>query len=241
MRFITSVFALGALVAAVFGADNPIIKPDGKEAIVAGKPCVVTWTPTTGPDSMVTLTLRKGPSTDLQNVAVIVGPIKNTGSYTWNVASDLPSADNYAIMITSPAAPQPNYTPLLSIQGSSSKPEPSPTSSSTPSSSVYPAVHPKVHPAVYPEVHHSTNTKPTGTGYYPPYQTGTGYHHSGNSTYGYGQKNSTSTKPSPSSTPSSYGSKSSSVPAPASGAMGTIIFSPTVLVACFIGAFMLVN
>lgn len=71
MRFFTTaVCAITALAGFVLGQENPLIKPDNTEALVAGKTFTITWTPTTtGP---ITLTLKNGISTDLKTVATIV-------------------------------------------------------------------------------------------------------------------------------------------------------------------------
>jgi hypothetical protein len=230
MRFSTVLLSVAAFAAAVLAAENPIIKPDGKEPILAGHTFTIEWKPTT--EGTITLTLRQGPSTNLNTLGVIADKVPNSGTYEWTPDASLPSGDNYAIMITS-ANGDVNYTPLLTITGTSSKavssshPSKTAAASKSGSATTVSASMTKSHSASMTSAPHSTA------------------HH--NSTIY------TSTRTSSNSTTSSTqsGSKtsttlhtgsSSSTPsaAPASGAVG-MIRSPLALVGCLGGAIVYLN
>ncbi|KKY38354.1 putative extracellular matrix protein [Diaporthe ampelina] len=93
--------------------------------VEAGKPFTLTWSDSEGP---VTVTLKNGASTDLQDVEVLASGL-TTDSFTWTPSSSLPS-DTYAFEVTDSSSNSPNYSPQFTFQGSAA------TASSAASSSV---------------------------------------------------------------------------------------------------------
>ncbi|KAI9838684.1 MAG: hypothetical protein M1819_004998 [Sarea resinae] len=85
------------------------------KSVTAGSPSTLTWT---GGDasSPVTITLRKGNPLDLQTVSVLTDSAIG-GSYIWTPSSSLPSASDYAFMITQGSAV--NYGGPVALTGSS--------------------------------------------------------------------------------------------------------------------------
>lgn len=77
--------------------------------VQAGEPFVITWSDAQGP---VTLTLKNGPSSNLQTVQTITSGQTGT-SFTWTPSSTLPS-DRYAIEITDSSG-TPNYSDQFSL------------------------------------------------------------------------------------------------------------------------------
>lgn len=228
MRFSTVFLSVAAFAAAVLAAENPIIKPDGKEPILAGHAFTIEWKPTT--DGTITLTLRQGPSTNLHTLGVIADKVPNSGTYEWTPDASLPSGDNYAIMITS-ANGDVNYTPLLTITGTASKAvssgHPSKTASKSESATTVSASMTKSHSA-------SMTSAPVHS---------TANHNSTIYTSTRSASNSTTstTSGSKSSTTLHTGSSSSTpTAAPASGAVG-MIRSPLALVGCLVGAIVYLN
>ncbi|OLN88796.1 hypothetical protein CCHL11_01990 [Colletotrichum chlorophyti] len=77
--------------------------------IQAGQPFEITWTNAQGP---VTLTLKNGPETNLQDVSVITSGASGN-SFTWTPSASLPT-DQYAIQITDGSG-TPNYSPQFTL------------------------------------------------------------------------------------------------------------------------------
>ncbi|KAI4869268.1 Ser-Thr-rich glycosyl-phosphatidyl-inositol-anchored membrane family-domain-containing protein [Hypoxylon rubiginosum] len=116
--------ALPAWVSAV------LITNSNFDGVEAGKPFDITWSDATGP---VTLTLKDGPSENLQTVGEITSG--QTGeSYTWTPSPSLPSG-TYALEISD--GTEVNYSKQFDIAGgsASSSSSVSSTASSTSSSS----------------------------------------------------------------------------------------------------------
>ncbi|KAF8247528.1 hypothetical protein K440DRAFT_661421 [Wilcoxina mikolae CBS 423.85] len=230
MRFFTVTLAavFASVVLAVASTENPIIKPDGKDAIVAGKPYVIKWKPTT--KGGITLTLRQGTSADLKDVSVIVSNADNNGEYTWTPDASLPAGDNYAIMITS-AKDEQNYTPLLKIDSDAkAKPSSSSASSSGEHSKGYPSKTSSHHYAHITPASNSTSSKPysnSTTSTKKPKKSGTTLETS-------------STAESSTPTRATASASASSTSASGAGAMA-VARSPIALVACLIAGFVFLN
>jgi hypothetical protein len=248
MRFFTVTLAavFASVVFAASSTENAIIKPDGKDSIVAGEPYVIKWKPTT--KGGITLTLRQGTSTDLKDVDVIVckfsislvlylwkstnshiiADTENTGEYEWTPDAQLPAGDNYAIMITSKAGEQ-NYTPLLKIE-SNAKPSSSSSSASESKSKSHKPTKTSDHSAHITPISNSTISKP--------------YSNSTISTKKPKKSTTTleasSTAESSSSPEPTAASASATPSAPASGAMA-VARSPIAFVACLIAGFVFLN
>jgi hypothetical protein len=139
--------------------------------------------------------------------------VPNSGSYEWTPDSELPSGDDYAIMITSENGDL-NYTPLITISNKSK-------ASSDPSESAT-----KSEPA-------TETASMTMTG--APYSTGI----SGNSTISTSTRYSNSTKTGSKTTALPTGTNEPTAPAD-SGAI-SVIRSPLALVACLVGAIVYLN
>lgn len=71
MRFSTVFCAVGAFAVAVFAQQNPISEPTQATEIIAGKPCMIKWNPTS--EGTISLYLRQGDSKNLGTVGPIAG------------------------------------------------------------------------------------------------------------------------------------------------------------------------
>ncbi|QKX55167.1 uncharacterized protein TRUGW13939_02259 [Talaromyces rugulosus] len=98
-------------------------------SVTAGQPTTLKWTGDGG--APVTLTLRKGSSTDLGDVEVI-SPDATNGEYTWIPSTDLENASDYAFQISQ--GDQINYSGLVSLGGGSDAPPPVSASAPSPQS-----------------------------------------------------------------------------------------------------------
>lgn len=77
---------------------NPIRQPDLTHPITAGKPFTITWDATS--QGTVTLLFLKGPSTNVIPQFAIAEQIANSGSYTWQVPSDIAAGESgYGLQI----------------------------------------------------------------------------------------------------------------------------------------------
>ncbi|EWC47813.1 hypothetical protein DRE_03013 [Drechslerella stenobrocha 248] len=98
MRFYYILPLLAAAVHAAGGLkSNAITAPIAGDVISSGKTYTIKWTNIAG--TKVKLTLIDGPANQVSPVADIAVDQDNTGSYTWNVPSDLPASKTYAIRI----------------------------------------------------------------------------------------------------------------------------------------------
>jgi hypothetical protein len=103
--------------------------------VPAGANYTITWGPTT--DGTVTLVLLKGPSTNAVPQKAIVEKIQNSGSYVWDVPSDLEPSDSatpaqgYGIEIIVDATGQYQYSTQFGISNDNYKAGPSSSSSSS--------------------------------------------------------------------------------------------------------------
>ncbi|KAE8548369.1 hypothetical protein EYB25_008747 [Talaromyces marneffei] len=87
-------------------------------ALVAGEPVMLRWMGGNG--APATITLRKGQSTDLQDVQVL-SKDANNGEFSWTPPTDLQNGDNYAFEISQ--GDENNYTGSLSMTGGSDTPK----------------------------------------------------------------------------------------------------------------------
>ncbi|KAF4978526.1 hypothetical protein F66182_17347, partial [Fusarium sp. NRRL 66182] len=86
-------------------------------SLTAGQPVTLKWTG--GSDAPATITLRKGASTDLQDVQVLSSDATKD-EFNWTPPADLQNADDYAFQITQ--GDEINYTSLLPLSGGSDLP-----------------------------------------------------------------------------------------------------------------------
>lgn len=108
---------------------NPITRPTVGDILVAGTSFDITWTVTT-PGELVSLILRQGPANNIGVVGPIANEIQNNGSYLWNIPTNLPSGNDYAVqIIIGPASnvsnvgpDEYNFTPLLTLVNNSTGP-----------------------------------------------------------------------------------------------------------------------
>ncbi|GLI76075.1 hypothetical protein PoHVEF18_004344 [Penicillium ochrochloron] len=105
----TSVLAVSASLFAVAYANDPLAFTAWPKDIQAGKPVTLTWAGG-APDQPVTLTLRKGTSTNLQDVEIITAQAKD-GTFTWTPGDNVKSGEDYAFQITQGG--ERNYSALL--------------------------------------------------------------------------------------------------------------------------------
>jgi len=110
----TIVFAAVALSQVASAAINAFITPAEGEVLEGGKTIAVTWKNDGG--KKVSITLRKGASTNLDTIGDIAKSIDNSGSYTWVVPDDIESGADYALMITDLDSEEVNYTGLFSLK-----------------------------------------------------------------------------------------------------------------------------
>ncbi|CRG91651.1 hypothetical protein PISL3812_08701 [Talaromyces islandicus] len=88
-------------------------------SVTAGQPSTLKWIGDGG--APVTLTLRKGASTDLENVEVI-SPDATNGEFTWTPNTDLENGSDYAVQISQ--GDQINYSGPISLGGGIDAPPP---------------------------------------------------------------------------------------------------------------------
>ncbi|CEJ57764.1 hypothetical protein PMG11_06445 [Penicillium brasilianum] len=105
----TGVLAVSASLFAVAFANDPLAFTAWPKDIQAGKPVTLTWAGGV-PDQPVTLTLRKGTSTNLQDVEIITAQAKD-GTFTWTPGDNVKSGQDYAFQITQGG--ERNYSALL--------------------------------------------------------------------------------------------------------------------------------
>ncbi|CAG7919211.1 unnamed protein product [Penicillium olsonii] len=117
MRFFTS-FAVAALaaVAAANSKANPFNIPTDGYTFKVGEPTTFTWKPTTS--GTVTLRLQWGAVTTATSGTAIASNIENSGSYTWDVPSNLAAQPDYTIEIISDEdANDYNYIGRFTVEG----------------------------------------------------------------------------------------------------------------------------
>ncbi|EPS35197.1 hypothetical protein H072_11461 [Dactylellina haptotyla CBS 200.50] len=122
-------------------SSNNFISPGAGDTLVAGEAFTLRWGSLSG--TTVTITLVGGPSNALVTVAVIAQGIDNTGQFTWDVPTNIPTG-SYAFRIQPDiAAVDPNYSDRFTLQNdnsiSSSTSLQTPTSSPPPSTTPIPS------------------------------------------------------------------------------------------------------
>ena len=118
MLSFVSVAVLSVLLTFYVGATNVITSIVAGTTMTAGQAFVITWQ--SDSSSTVTLILRKGEATNLENVGTIA-IVANTGSYTWYPGSDLVSADDYALEILGSDGVQ-SYSHYFALENSAMPP-----------------------------------------------------------------------------------------------------------------------
>lgn len=101
---------------------NPFNVPmGGYSNVAAGNSLPLSWQPTTG--GTVTLVLRSGDTKNLKAGTVIASNVQNSGSYTWNIPSDITKGFTYTVEIVADGnTSQVNYTPYFPIDSSNTTP-----------------------------------------------------------------------------------------------------------------------
>ncbi|KAF2270408.1 hypothetical protein CC78DRAFT_132180 [Lojkania enalia] len=131
MRFIQTIFAGAALVAAAFAVEIN----EFPTSVEAGGEALIKYSP--GDETPTTFILRKGESTDLANVTTITESATG-GEFTWNVPEDLENGDDYALFVIQGS--ETNFWGPFTVTGgeeptSSTSSSASASASATPSSS----------------------------------------------------------------------------------------------------------
>ncbi|KAM0802466.1 Ser-Thr-rich glycosyl-phosphatidyl-inositol-anchored membrane family-domain-containing protein [Usnea florida] len=117
---------LTAIAAQSGSTSNPPTTPPGF-TVTAGKSSTFTWKPTTS--GTVTLTLRNGPSDNLNKGTVLASGITNSGSYSFTVPAGTASG-TYTIEISSDSdTNDTNYSDSITVEGSDSVQSTNPASS----------------------------------------------------------------------------------------------------------------
>ncbi|KAI7902859.1 uncharacterized protein BX663DRAFT_434613, partial [Cokeromyces recurvatus] len=109
-----AIVALGVSVVSAQYNIVSITSPLKGAVYVAGKPATISWI---NPQVSVIpkIVLAKGLPSDLQYVATIAQDVDaNAGSYVWNVPTDLPAADDYALELGN--NPNVSYSGLFTIK-----------------------------------------------------------------------------------------------------------------------------
>ncbi|KAF1996287.1 hypothetical protein P154DRAFT_623361 [Amniculicola lignicola CBS 123094] len=128
MRFITSIFAGAALIAAAYAQKVQI--NEAPMSVEAGKSYEVTYGPATS--DATTFILRKGLETALKNLTTLTNSATG-GKYTWNVDRGLVDGDDYALMIIQNG--EGNFWGPIKLTGGSGKSSSAVSSSATPTPS----------------------------------------------------------------------------------------------------------
>ncbi|KAI9709247.1 MAG: hypothetical protein M1820_003367 [Bogoriella megaspora] len=112
---------------------NPFSIPSEGFNATAGKPLSLSWTPTT--KGTVTLVLRSGSFSNLEQGITIASNYDNSGSITWTVPDTVVRGSSYAIEIVDDSNPDSNtnYTPFFVVDSSVTE---TPSSAATPVSTV---------------------------------------------------------------------------------------------------------
>ncbi|CEG68580.1 hypothetical protein RMATCC62417_04814 [Rhizopus microsporus] len=115
MKF--SVAAILALAISAVSAQTNIVSitsPLTGTVYTAGKPAIISWI-NPQVSSISRIVLAQGESTNLQPVSTIAENVDaSSGSYTWNVPSDITPGSNYALELGT--SPNISYTGMFTIQ-----------------------------------------------------------------------------------------------------------------------------
>lgn len=123
MRFIQSIFASAALIAAALAVEINV-GPDG--SVEAGSSFVIEYSPA---DLPTTIIVRKGEATNLDPGTTLTTSATG-GKFTWNVDSSLVNGDDYALEIRQDGA-TPNYWGPFAVTGGSEETESSSSASAS--------------------------------------------------------------------------------------------------------------
>ncbi|KAL4927892.1 GPI anchored serine-threonine rich family protein [Aspergillus undulatus] len=109
--------ALSAIATLVAARENPFNIPTNGYEFTAGESTTLNWDPTT--EGTVTLKLQWGSAAFTSSTGTtIVSNIPNSGSYTWDVPSDITDHSDYTVEIISDSDPESsNYLPRFSVEG----------------------------------------------------------------------------------------------------------------------------
>lgn len=114
MMFSRSILYALASATLAWAQSNPFTVPSGGLNASAGQSLTLKWNPTT--QGTVSLYLREGASSNLNNGTAIATSIQNSGSYTWSVPASIVQNSDYAIEIVDDAnTSNTNYTPYFVI------------------------------------------------------------------------------------------------------------------------------
>ncbi|KAJ5242490.1 uncharacterized protein N7469_000817 [Penicillium citrinum] len=115
MHFIT-VTSLFAALAAAASTNNDFNNPKGGYSFTAGESTTLTWDHKSG--STVSLRLQSGSVTTANSGTAIASNIDNTGSFTWNVPTDLVKGREYTVEIINDSNPDDyNFLPYFTVAG----------------------------------------------------------------------------------------------------------------------------
>lgn len=91
---------------------NAFIVPKEGLSAVGGEPVTLEWNPTT--EGTVSLVLRSGSASNLEEGTVIAEGIDNSGSFEWTPSNDLTRGSDYTVQIVDDEDPSnTNYTPYF--------------------------------------------------------------------------------------------------------------------------------
>ncbi|KAL3475353.1 Ser-Thr-rich glycosyl-phosphatidyl-inositol-anchored membrane family-domain-containing protein [Aspergillus californicus] len=122
--------ALSAIATLVAARENPFSIPGSGYEFTAGEPTTLTWEPTT--DGPVTLKLQWGTAFTSSSGTTLASSIANSGSYTWDVPSDITDRSDYTIeIIDDEESEANNYLPRFSVEGATEAATTTTTSTST--------------------------------------------------------------------------------------------------------------
>ncbi|ORE07749.1 hypothetical protein BCV72DRAFT_226149 [Rhizopus microsporus var. microsporus] len=135
MKF--SVAAILALAVSAVSAQTNIVSvtsPLTGTVYTAGKPAIISWI-NPQVSSISKIVLAQGESTNLQPVSTIAENVDaSSGSYTWNVPSDITPGNNYALELGT--SPNISYTGMFTIQAGDGSSASSASASSSASNTI---------------------------------------------------------------------------------------------------------
>lgn len=116
MRFFQSaLLAVSALASMALAQSSTLLFTNVPTSVTVGKSYTIEWK-TTDTTSPITITLRKGPSGNLQTIATLTSTATGT-TYTWIPDKSLADGSDYALQITQ--GNQINYSGQISLSGGS--------------------------------------------------------------------------------------------------------------------------
>ncbi|KAL2824509.1 Ser-Thr-rich glycosyl-phosphatidyl-inositol-anchored membrane family-domain-containing protein [Aspergillus cavernicola] len=109
-------FLLSVVATLAAARENPFNIPGSGYEFTAGESTTLSWDPTT--EGTVSLKLQWGDDFTSSTGSTIVSGISNSGSYTWDVPTDITDRSDYSVEIVSDSDPEgANYLPRFSIEG----------------------------------------------------------------------------------------------------------------------------